>query len=90
MHKVIIQRSSPSYEELIELFKNEKDKGLKEKYHALFLMHIFKNCAAVAGFLKKPEFMIERWVKDYNNGGVRALSPEIFPKEISIETRAQL
>ncbi len=38
MEKLQITRSSPDYDELVELYKKEKNSKLKERYHALFLI----------------------------------------------------
>jgi len=52
MEKLQITRSSPDHDELVELYKKEKNSKLKERYHALFLMYEFINCTTVAELIK--------------------------------------
>ncbi len=79
MEKLQITRSSPNHEELVELYKRERSSKLKERYHALFLMHEFMNCTTVAKLIKKSRKTIQTWVKTFNGGGLDAIAPNSPP-----------
>ena len=75
MEKLQIIRSSPDHDELVELYKKEKNSKLKERYHALFLMHEFMNCTIVAELIKRSRTTIQTWVNMFNEGGLEAIIP---------------
>jgi len=75
MEKLQITRSSPDHDELVELYKKEKKSKLKERYHALFLMHEFMNCTIVAELIKRSRTTIQTWVNMFNEGGLEAIIP---------------
>lgn len=93
MKKLQITRSSPDHSELVELYKREKSSRLKERYHALFLMHEFSNCTVVAEVIKKSKRTIQTWVKIFNEGGLEAIAPKSppgRPPSLSIEQKEML
>ncbi len=79
MEKLQITRSSPDHDELVELYKKEKNSKLKERYHALFLMYEFINCTTVAELIKKSRRTIQTWVKIFNESGLEAIAPNSPP-----------
>ncbi|MHA1150900.1 MAG: helix-turn-helix domain-containing protein [Promethearchaeota archaeon] len=79
MEKLQITRSSPDHDELVELYKKEKNSKLKERYHALFLMHEFMNCTTVAELTKRSRRAIQNWVKIFNQGGLETIAPNLPP-----------
>jgi transposase len=79
MEKLQIIRSSPNHDELVELYKKEKNTKLKERYQALFLMHEFMNCTLVAELIKKSRRTIQTWVNMFNERGLEAIVPNIPP-----------
>ena len=79
MEKLQIIRSSPDHDELVERYKKEKDSKLKERYHALFLMHEYSNCTTVAELIKRSRKTIQTWVKTFNEGGLEAIAPNSPP-----------
>lgn len=76
MKKLEITRATPSYKRLVFHYKKEKDAQMRERYHAIVLMHELKNCTKVARILKRDRSTIQKWVRDFNNGGLRALKPK--------------
>lgn len=93
MKKLQITGSSPDYEKLVELYKNEKNAKLKERYLALVLMHEFQNCTTVAELVKKSRTTIQSWVKAFNEGGIEAIvpnSPPGCPSRLSEEQKEEL
>lgn len=79
MEKLQIIRSSPNHDELVELYKKEKNPKLKERYQALFLMHEFMNCTLVAELIKKSRRTIQTWVNMFNEDGLEAIVPNTPP-----------
>lgn len=79
MKKLEITRSSPDHDELVELYKKERNAKLKERYHALFLMHELGNCTKVASIVKKSRVTIQSWVNAFNSGGLEAIVPKTPP-----------
>ena len=79
MEKLQITRSSPSYDALVELYRKEKRAKLKERYHALSLMHEWKNCTKVANIVKKSRATVVNWVNAFNEGGLEAIVPNLPP-----------
>lgn len=79
MEKLQITRSSPDHDELVELYKKEKNSKLKERYQALYLMIVLRNCTKVADLIKKSRTTIQTWVKRFNKGGLEAIVPNSPP-----------
>jgi len=79
MENLQILRDSPNYNESIELYRNEKNHKLKERYHALFLMHELRNCTIVAKILKRSRRTIQFLVNAFNKGGIKAITPNHPP-----------
>ncbi len=90
MEKLQILRSSPNYDELVELYKKKKNSKLKERYHALFLMYELKNCTKVAKLLKRSRRTIQLWVTVFNEGGINALIPNTPPGRPSRLSKSQI
>lgn len=93
MKKLQITRSSPNYDELVELYKNEKNAKLKVRYHTLVLMHEFQNCTTVAELVKKSRTTIQSWVTAFNAGGIEAIlpkSPPGCPSRLSEDQKEEL
>lgn len=79
MRKLQITRNSPDHDELVELYRNEKNGRLKERYQAIYLMHELRNCTKVAKIVKRSRITIQTWVKKFNSGGLEALVPKTIP-----------
>jgi transposase len=93
MKKLSITRKTPDHDELVELYKAEKNYRLKERYHALTLMHELKSCYKVAKIMKRLDVTIQSWVKSFNTGGLPALAPNISPgrpSRLSVEQKEEL
>ena len=93
MEKLQITRSSPDHEKLVKHYKKEKDSRLKERYHALILMHEFQNCSKVAEIVKKSRTTIQKWVNAFISEGIEAIlphSPPGRPSKLSEEQKAIL
>jgi hypothetical protein len=80
MKKLHITRSSPDHDELVELYKKERDSNLKECYQALFLVHEFGNCTMVAKSVKRSRKIIQNWVNAFNDGGLDEVVPNLPPR----------
>ena len=89
MQKLQITRSSPTYNELVELYKKEKRAKLKVRYHALVLMLDFQECKVVAELVKKSQRTIQLWINAFNNGGLGAIVPKLPPGRPSSLTEEQ-
>jgi transposase len=89
MKKLQITRSSPDYNELVELYKKEKNSRLKERYQALYLMDELKNCTKVAKLIKTSRTTIQTLVKTFNKGGLKAIVPNSPPGRPSRLTEDQ-
>ena len=90
MERLQILRTSPNYDELVELYKKEKYSKLKERYHALFLMIEFKNCTIVAELLKRSRKTIQIWVNVFNEGGIDDIVPGKPPGRPSRLSQGQM
>lgn len=75
MERLKILRPSPNHNELVDLYKKERDSKLKERYHAIFLMIELKNCTIVAELLKRSRKTIQLWVNAFNEGGIERIVP---------------
>lgn len=89
MKKLHITRSSPDHDELVELYKKEKNIKLKERYQALYLMIELENCTKVAEVIKKSRSSVQAWVKTFNEGGLEAIVPKSPPGRPSRLTETQ-
>jgi len=89
MKKLQITRSSPDHDELVKLYKKEKDLKLKERYQALYLMIELENCTKVAELIKKSRTTIQTWVKLFNSGGLEGIVPDSPPGRPSSLTEDQ-
>lgn len=89
MEKLQITRSSPDHDELVELYKKEKNTKLKERYQALYLMIELRNCTKVADLIKKSRTTIQTWVKAFDKGGIEAIVPNTPPGRPSSLTEDQ-
>ncbi|MBD3212669.1 MAG: helix-turn-helix domain-containing protein, partial [Candidatus Lokiarchaeota archaeon] len=93
MRKLQITRSSPDHDNLVKLYKKERNHKLKERYHALFLMREFKNCTTIAELIKKSRKTIQTWVKLFNEEGLEGMVPNTppgRPSRLSEEQEEQL
>ncbi|MHA1150738.1 MAG: helix-turn-helix domain-containing protein [Promethearchaeota archaeon] len=93
MKKLQITRSSPNYEELVELYKAEKNAKQKVRYHALVLMHEVKNCSKVAEIIKMSDRSVQLWVKSFNIDGLKGIalnSPPGRPSSLSQDQLEEL
>ena len=93
MKKLQITRSSPDHDELVELYKREKDSKLKERYQALYLMIELENCTKVAELIKKSRNTVQAWVNAFNEGGLEDLAPNSppgRPSSLSDDQKEQL
>ena len=79
MKKLQITGSSPDYDELVELYKKEKQAKLKVRYHALVLMREFQDCKMVAELVKKSQRTLQLWVNAFNESGLEAIMPNSPP-----------
>lgn len=79
MKKLSITRTTPDHDELVALYKGEKNSRLKERYHAIILMYELKSCYKVARIMKRSDVTIQSWVKSFNTGGLAALVPRTSP-----------
>ena len=76
MKKLQITNPTLSFEEIVGLYKKERNLRLKERYHALLLMHELKNCTEVANILMRDRSTIQDWANRFNDGGLDALKPK--------------
>jgi putative transposase len=79
MEKLQIMRSSPDHDELVELYKKEKNSKIKERYHALILMLELRNCRKVSEIIKKSTKTIQNWVNMFNMNGIDGIIPNSPP-----------
>jgi len=70
MKKLQLTRTVPGKEEVKELYRKEKDTRLKERYHAMYLMHEFQNAGKVAELIGKTKMTLLKWVKAFNEVGI--------------------
>lgn len=90
MRKLQIIRATPTPAELKELYRQEKDSRLKERYLALCLMHEVANAGKIATFLGRDKKTILSWIKAFNAGGVKGLQLAVLPGRQSRLSPAQL
>lgn len=79
MKKLLITRSTPDHDEIVELYKKEINSALKERYQAIFLLHELGNCTKVAKLVKRSRRTIQNWIHAFNNGGLKGLVPNHPP-----------
>jgi len=90
MKKLQLTRTVPGKEEVKELYRKEKDARLKERYHAMYLMHEFQNAGKVAELIGKTKMTLLKWVKAFNEVGIEGLlcdSPSGRPSQLSQEQK---
>lgn len=93
MKPLRIRRTSPDYDELVELYKNEKNSRLKERYQALYLLCEGANCTEVAKMLKRSRRTILNWLHAFNEGGLDGIVPKLpsgRPSRLTGEQKAIL
>lgn len=93
MRRITITRQSPAREELEELFLKEKDVRARERYHAMFLMHVHQNAADVAAIMGRDNKTILTWIKAFNASGIDGLKrglPSGRPSRLNTEQKATL
>jgi len=66
----MITRKVPKYEELVDLAQNEENFELKKMFQAIVLTCELKNVKKVAKKIKKDRFLIEKWIRLFNQGGI--------------------
>jgi len=89
MEKLQIARNAPDHDELVELYKKEKNPKLKERYQTFYLMIELRNCTKVAKLIKKSRRTIQTWVNMFNDGGLEAITPNSPPGRPSRLSRDQ-
>lgn len=93
MNKLRITRTSPSYDELVELYKKEKNAKQKVRYLALVLMHEKRNCGEVAKTIKMSTRSVQLWTNAFNEDGIEGIiikSPPGRPSGLSEEQKEEL
>lgn len=93
MKKLQITRSSPTHDDLVQLYKNERDSKLKERYQALYLMHELHSCTKVSDIIKKSKITIRKWINMFNSNGLEGIvpqSPPGRPSRLSSEQKIHL
>ena len=86
MKRLLITRSSPNYEVLVEHYKKEKNAKQKVRYHALVLMHEVKDCTKVADIIKTSQRSVQLWINAFNERGLEGIaliSPPGRPSSLS-------
>lgn len=73
MKAIQITRESPTVDELWNLYRSEKDGRMKERYHAIALMHELKSAPKVAKVIGRVRNTVWEWVTAFNEGGIDAL-----------------
>ena len=73
MKAIQITRESPTADELWNLYRSEKDGRMKERYHAIALMHELKSAPKVAKVIGRVRNTVWEWVSAFNDGGIDAL-----------------
>lgn len=79
MKPLHITRKAPNHDELVELYKKERDSRLKERYQALFLMHELRSCTKVSKIIKKSTSSIRKWINAFNAEGLQGIVPRFPP-----------
>ena len=93
MNILRITRTSPSYEEFVELYKKEINAKQKVRYLALILMHEKLNCSEVAKTIKMSTRSVQIWVNAFNDEGIEGIlikSPPGRPSRLSEEQKEEL
>lgn len=82
-----------TFEELVQLYKQEKHKKRKRWLHILVLMLEGRNAIEIADILKMSPEAVRRVVRKYNKSGVDSLYPKTSsgrPKALTPEQEDQL
>ena len=90
MKSLQITRNSPSKDELKELYRNENDGRMKERYHAIYLMHVFKSAKKVAKIVLRSKKTVINWIKAFNEGGIEGLARDSPPGKQSRLSKEQM
>lgn len=93
MRPLQITRSSPDHDELVRLYRKEKNSRLKERYQALYLLSEGNNCTQVARTLKRSRRTVLNWLNAFNEVGIDAIQPALppgRPSRLSEEQKASL
>jgi transposase len=73
MKAIQITRTIPTADELWDLYRNEKDGRMKERYHSIALMHDLKSAPKVAKVLGRVRNTVWEWVTAFNESGADGL-----------------
>jgi len=73
MKAIQITRASPTADELWDLYRDEKDGRMKERYHAIALMHELKSAPKVVKVLGRVRNTVWEWATAFNEGGIDGL-----------------
>ena len=76
MARLQVMENAYNHDELVELYRKEKNYRLKERYQALFLMIEFRNCKVVAELIKRSLKTIQNWVNAFNKEGIEGIVPK--------------
>jgi len=79
MKPLQVTRISPNHDELVELYRKEKNPRLKERYQALYLLIEGNNCTEAARTLKRSRRTVLNWLNAFNKGGLDAIVPQLPP-----------
>lgn len=89
MKKLYITRNTPNHDDLVNLYRKERNSKLKERYQALFLFHEYGNCTKVAKYIKRSKRTIQNWIHAFNDRGLEGLIPNFPPGRPSRLNREQ-
>lgn len=93
MRSLQITRNSPDHDNLVELYRKERNSRLKERYQALYLLSEGKNCTQVAKTIKRSRRTVLNWLNAFNKGGLGAVvlnPPPGRPSRLSEEQKTAL
>lgn len=93
MKAIQITRESPTADEMWDLYRREKDGLMKERFHAIALMHELKSAPKVAKVIGRVRNTVWEWVNAFNEGGIEGLrykKPPGATPRLDEEEREQL
>ncbi|MHA1682559.1 MAG: helix-turn-helix domain-containing protein [Promethearchaeota archaeon] len=73
MKAIQITRKSPTADEMWDLYRKERDGLMKERYHAIALMHELKSAPKVAKVIGRVRNTVWEWVNKFNKDGLEGL-----------------
>ncbi len=76
---VVVTRASPDFDELVRLFKKEKDGNKVRRLHAITRMIELGNAEEVARECRVHPNTLRRWVEGFNEGGLEGLFKKKVP-----------